>query len=669
MKRKAPLSSFVLFGAIFAGLNPAHALVIEDTLVINATTGDDVIVVEDAGAGATTITVNGTASTMANPPELLTINGLAGNDSITIFSLAGDLPGSGFGASFIFDGGPDADSVIIGGDLMISDDDENTDELFRLVGTETVDIGHAILAGSQIELDGDVTVTGAPAVLSAEFVTINGLLDGSTAADFEIVGNLSLMGNVGSTSPFNSLTVSGETVAGQGVDLIRTRGNQTFEDSIQLATNAALVSADAAGALRNGRLQFNGITATGHDLVMSSQGRIQLIGGTPTVSILYDIGFISVDAGELILSTNLLLRLNSTEDIEINAPTRIGARARTRIEQQGSGDIVFLDTLGRTSGGPHNMALLNQSGDVVFNGDVSTGELIIEAGDADNQLRINASSIRTTGGNGNSGQMLIDTPITLLNNTTLTATNGEMQINGDIDSAGFFTVFETTDTRSALNGQITGAFSKEGPGDLRITSSGNRVAGLNFVVDGRLLVDGEFLAELNPLPNFAKSVPIERGFEVGSGGVLGGDGLLDVLVAVIGTINPGDNTGTLTISAVEFLGGTLAIDINDFGAGTGFDQLVITESISLSDTTLDIQGGFLAKGLGLELIIVDNRSGSPVSGTFVDLPEGTFIDDDQTLRITYVGGDGNDIAIIDDRPSSQVIFVDGFEAFDNVNDD
>jgi len=659
------LAVFVL-GASLCGLEPAYARGAGENSVINATNGDDVIVVEDAGGGSTTITINGSGTTITNPTALLTINGLAGNDTITIVSLAGLQSGTGFGASFVFDGGPDMDSASTGSDLLIADDtgddDVAPDEFFRLLQTESIDVGHTIVAGPEIRLDGDVMISGMPTVLSAESVSVTGSLDGLGAGVLNVVGDLSLAENVGSVSPFDSLSVSGETVAGQDVDLIRTRGNQDFDKPLDLANDTTIVSAGVDGVLRNGRLSFAGIKAADRNVVFGSQGTIRFLGGGPQIPRLFDFGRMQLNANSFLMSSNVLLRMDAIEDTVINAPTRIGASARIRIEQQGGGDLVFLDSLTRNSGSPHHIALVNQDGDVEFNGNVAVGQLTIEEGSGAGSVRINASRIETVRAGANNGRMIIDPPITLLNDTTLASRNGELQINGDIDSAGFFITFETSDTSSSLNGQITAEFSKQGPGDFRVTSTGNRIDGVNFVNEGRLLVDGEFLGPAS------KASPVRAGgfpdgtLVVESEGVLGGNGVLDVLVGVFGTVNPGDGVGVLTIETAEFIEGSLVIDINGEGAGTGFDQLVVTEAISLDDTALEIQGSLLARGrgAGTEFIIVDNQSPSPVTGTFLDLPEGAFVVPGQPLQITYVGGDGNDIALFGDR-----LFADEFEGPDN----
>jgi hypothetical protein len=54
---------------------------------------------------------------------------------------------------------------------------------------------------------------------------------------------------------------------------------------------------------------------------------------------------------------------------------------------------------------------------------------------------------------------------------------------------------------------------------------------------------------------------------------------------------------------------------------------------------------------GDELIIINNDGADAVFGTFADMPEGTnlgsnFLGTGHTAHITYVGGDGNDVALL-----------------------
>jgi hypothetical protein len=65
-------------------------------------------------------------------------------------------------------------------------------------------------------------------------------------------------------------------------------------------------------------------------------------------------------------------------------------------------------------------------------------------------------------------------------------------------------------------------------------------------------------------------------------------------------------------------------------------------------TVTGIDSGALATGTSL--VIIDNTSNSSVTGTFKDLPELALVTvKGYNFRITYKGGDGNDVVLLDDR--------------------
>jgi len=88
------------------------------------------------------------------------------------------------------------------------------------------------------------------------------------------------------------------------------------------------------------------------------------------------------------------------------------------------------------------------------------------------------------------------------------------------------------------------------------------------------------------------------------------------------------------------------------GAGDGhYDQLAVTGSVTIgSGVSLGLAawGGF-APSLGQRFTIVDNKGSEAVVGTFMGLDEGALIDEflgvDWSARISYRGGDGNDVVL------------------------
>jgi len=93
----------------------------------------------------------------------------------------------------------------------------------------------------------------------------------------------------------------------------------------------------------------------------------------------------------------------------------------------------------------------------------------------------------------------------------------------------------------------------------------------------------------------------------------------------------------------------------DFGlAGpdidVGYNSLHVNGSVDLTGAELALSGNYPSSGTGT-FILVDNDGTDPVAGTFNGLPEGSGVSLGGILRrLTYAGGDGNDVALTADPP-------------------
>lgn len=101
------------------------------------------------------------------------------------------------------------------------------------------------------------------------------------------------------------------------------------------------------------------------------------------------------------------------------------------------------------------------------------------------------------------------------------------------------------------------------------------------------------------------------------------------------------NSGSLTLSAGTFVD----IELNGTTAGTGYDQINVTGTVDLGGATLNVATGF-SPSTGNTFTIINNDLGDAVTGTFQALPEGTvFFIGSNSFKISYVGGDGNDVVL------------------------
>jgi hypothetical protein len=133
------------------------------------------------------------------------------------------------------------------------------------------------------------------------------------------------------------------------------------------------------------------------------------------------------------------------------------------------------------------------------------------------------------------------------------------------------------------------------------------------------------------------------------GGQFRSDARLGTLTATGGTVKVGQ-LGTLDASFGP--AATLAVELlpaSDPAAASN-SRFAVAGAVILGgpalDFTLRSYPGSVPVAPGDRFVIIDNAGSDAVSGTFKDLPEGaTFSEDGHILRISYRGGDGNDVVL------------------------
>ena len=116
-----------------------------------------------------------------------------------------------------------------------------------------------------------------------------------------------------------------------------------------------------------------------------------------------------------------------------------------------------------------------------------------------------------------------------------------------------------------------------------------------------------------------------------------------------GVVAPGNSPGKITVLNDFYMNGTgvYKAEILD---KDHYDQIV-AQSVQLSNggsspklELVYLPGGTIKKGD--TFTIINNNGSAPVQGTFNGLPEGAeFAVDGATFKISYVGGDGNDVVL------------------------
>jgi hypothetical protein len=170
------------------------------------------------------------------------------------------------------------------------------------------------------------------------------------------------------------------------------------------------------------------------------------------------------------------------------------------------------------------------------------------------------------------------------------------------------------------------------PADVTLSLDGNvAITGGGLIVAGTLAADGH---QVQMLPGASAIL-----------GVAGSAGTITAsIVATGGTVWAG-SPGQLNTRDLSLLSGsTLKVSIRGSVPGSEYDQLRVQGGVTLGATLQLLDEANMPAGT--TLTIIDNDGSDPVVGTFDALPEGTTIPLGNSLfRISYGGGDGNDVTL------------------------
>ncbi len=192
----------------------------------------------------------------------------------------------------------------------------------------------------------------------------------------------------------------------------------------------------------------------------------------------------------------------------------------------------------------------------------------------------------------------------------------------------------------------TGSLTKNDLGVSLIASANNYEGAIN-INGGTLIID----ANIPDSQVTVNAASITTNFNPG---VLRGTGTIGETNILSGAVNPGtltSPTGILNINdSLNFTpNGNYICKIGGTTPGaTGHDQLNVVGTVSLNGARLLLQlFGSFRPAIGDSFIILRNDGTDPVNGTFQDRPENSVIAISLNLafRITYRGGDGNDVVI------------------------
>jgi len=205
---------------------------------------------------------------------------------------------------------------------------------------------------------------------------------------------------------------------------------------------------------------------------------------------------------------------------------------------------------------------------------------------------------------------------------------------------------------TSFGGTFASFFNIEKVGTGNLVFTGNHTyGGTTTVKAGRFLLNNDPVAGV-----FGSPVIVNAGYFGGTGKSTG--------PATIGTgsgpgavLEPGNlGVGTLIVSDLTLNSdATYNVEL-DYGAVKG-DKITVNSATLVNHPALAVTG--IATGtlpLGTSFTIIDNTGSNAISGTFKNLPELSLVSAGAyNFRITYKGGTGNDVALLDDRTKGVTI--------------
>ena len=325
-------------------------------------------------------------------------------------------------------------------------------------------------------------------------------------------------------------------------------------------------------------------------------------------------------------------------------------------------------SLGGAIGGPGGLTkagagllTLNGNPTNTFNGltKVVEGELILDKplsesihGDlliGDGIGGVSSDRVRVRG----SGDEIWNGSRIILSNSGLLILDSVLDMVGSIEGQGNISLLNNTsglivgrnNLSTTFSGQITGTggFEKLGSGRLHLTAN-NTFTGACGATEGLLVVDGEmtssFGMQLNRPLNPSNTPP----------GIVGGAGTLPKILGYPGgLVSPGNGPGNTAILKVKgelnLSSGDVRIEANGVTPGEEYDRIRASGAVVLGNSSLYFTVGFPAT-TNDSFIVLQKDSPGPIQGFFLNTSEGSiFGTSPNTFRITYQGGDGNDVVL------------------------
>jgi Calx-beta domain/FG-GAP-like repeat/Bacterial Ig domain/TLD len=565
----------------------------------------------------------------------------------------------------------DAGAAVSGSSIEIAAADVNLVGTLSSAGTVTVQPAHA---GRQIDLG--TNTAGQFGLTDAELDRISASVlrvGSSTAGNVVVSAPISPFGTdtlhlvtTGSVTVSGGGSVSEGSLAVEAGGLVSLTGSQVGTVAITTATNNVQLS-DLDGLIVGSVDGVFGISALNGGVglsVLSGNLRITDTAAANdvfgkvfvTFDLLADDALAMIEAGadvETVLSGSVVfladkLQLSGTVSAAGSTVTLLSRETGDKVDL-GSTTDAAADTLelsdaelDRISAGTINIGG-NNSGAITFTANITRAvdtNINLTTGSG-NSIAFGAFSLNAGTGGDVSLTASGSGAITTGNNTGTDLTADDVAVNAGLGGIGSTTHF----LRLAAT-TITGATT--GNGDINlvevdsvtIVASNGLDAGMGTITFG----GGTFIVTGSSAT--ASPVILQSTATLGGTGTVGGT----VTLKSGATVAPGLSPGILNSGSVTFNNGSnFNVEVNGYVAGTDYDQLNVTGTVSLGDApggaTLYASGTISSRS-DQPIVLIDNDDADPVIGTFSGLPEGSVITINGIgFTISYSGGSGNDVVL------------------------
>lgn len=482
----------------------------------------------------------------------------------------------------------------VGGSTGIGSITTNNDGTTELNADINVNLGHTLVFNDAVTLISDVTI-------SAPQTNFHSTLDGASNLTFDSsTAAVTFHGAVGANTAIGSGTGTALTINSGSVNVsstLNTSSGIMVSESVSDITfggDVNIAAGDTGSFLNGSAIRFNNAT-------FASAGFVSL--GSDNNDIIE-----SVNSGAIKLAPGMgayFYVYGRISDVGTNSG------GTEDLIQSGLGTVM--------------LRAINDFGSV----DINNGKLLLGINDAFSD----ASSVTVNGGTFDLGVYSDTVNNVTLQSGVITGSSGVLTSLSDyVVQAGTVTV--------VLGGTV--GLTKNTTGTVTL-SSDPTYTGTTTINTGTLIVEST----------------ISSGVTVNTGGILGGSGTITGTTSVAGgTLAPGSGPGIFDSADVSFNSSSqFTVDINGQYSWQ-IDQLRVTGAIDLGGAALNVAlNGFVPNDTQ-SFILIDNDSTDPITGTFNGLFEGDdVVFDNTTFRISYLGGDGNDVVLTPNTSDPTVVSI------------